>query len=86
MADENTTDTDAEDPTPLEATEENIQVDLAELIDDVRALAVQALDECKELRAIITEEALGEATKDAIVDAIVDDVEPEDLQIEDLLA
>lgn len=82
MADEQTTDTDAEDQTPLEATEEDIQVDLAELIDEVRALAVQALDECKELRAIITEEALDEAADDAADD----DIEPEDLQIEDLLA
>ena len=81
MADERTTDTDAEDQTPVETTEEDIQVDLAELIDEVRALAVQALDECKELRAIITEEALDEAADDAD-----DDIEPGDLQIEDLLA
>lgn len=82
MADEQTTDTDTEDQTPVEATEEDVQVDLAELIDEVRALAVQALDECKELRAIITEEALDEAADDAADD----DIEPEDLQIEDLLA
>ena len=82
MADEQTTNTDAEDQTPVEATEEDIQVDLAELIDEVRALAVQALDECKELRAIITEEALDEA----VHYAADDDIEPGDLQIEDLLA
>lgn len=84
MADEQTTDTDTEDPTPVEAAREDIQVDLSELIDEVRALAVQALDECKELRAIITEEALGEASDDDDdADGII---EPEDLQIEDLLA
>lgn len=82
MADEQTTDTDAGDQTPVEAAEEDVQVDLAELIDEVRALAVQALDECKELRAIITDEALDEAADDAADD----DIEPEDLQIEDLLA
>jgi hypothetical protein len=82
VADEQTTDTDTEDQTPVEATGEDIQVDLAELIDEVRALAVQALDECKELRAIITEEALDEAADD-VAD---DDIDPEDLQIEDLLA
>lgn len=82
MADEQTTDTDAEDKAPVEAAEEDVQVDLAELIDEVRALAVQALDECKELRAIITEEALDEASDDDGYDGI----EPEDLQIEDLLA
>lgn len=82
MADEQTTDADAEDNTPVEAAEEDVQVDLAELIDEVRALAVQALDECRELRAIVTEEALDEAATD---DAD-DDIEPEDLQIEDLLA
>lgn len=85
MADEQTTDTDTDtdtgDQTPAEATEEDIQVDLAELIDEVRALAVQALDECRELRAIVTEEALDEAADDDD-----DDIEPEDLQIEDLLA
>ena len=82
MADEQTTDTDAEDKAPVEAAEEDIQVNLVELIDEVRALAVQALDECKELRAIITEEALDEAADEAADDSI----EPEDLQIEDLLA
>lgn len=82
MADEQTTDTDTEDQTPAEATEEDIQADLSELIDEVRALAVQALDECKELRAIITEEALDEAADDAADD----EIEPDDLQIEDLLA
>lgn len=82
MADEQTTDADTEDQTPVEAAEEDIQVDLAELIDEVRGLAIQALDECKELRAIITEEALDEAADDDDDD----DIEPEDLQIEDLLA
>jgi hypothetical protein len=82
VADEQTTNTDAEDQTPVEATEEDVQADLAALIDEVRTLAVQALDECKELRAIITEEALDEAADDATDDGI----EPEDLQIEDLLA
>ncbi len=82
MADEQTTDTDAEDQTPAEAVEEDVQADLSELINEVRALAVQALDECKELRAIITEEALDEAADEAAGD----DIEPEDLQIEDLLA
>lgn len=82
MADERTTDADAEDQTPLEATGEDVQADLAELIDEVRALAVQALDECRELRAIVTEEALDEAA-DGVAD---DDIDPGDLQIEDLLA
>lgn len=82
MADEQAIDTDNEDQTPAEAAGEDVQADLAELIDEVRALAVQALDECKELRAIITEEALDEAADDADDDGI----EPEDLQIEDLLA
>lgn len=84
MADEQTTDTDTdtEDRTPAEATEEDVQVDLAELIDEVRALAVQALDECKELRAIITEEALEEAADGADDE----EIDPGDLQIEDLLA
>lgn len=83
MADEQTTDTDAEEQNdPVESEQAEIQVDLAELIDEVRALAVQALDECKELRAIITEEALDEAADD-VADG---DIEPEDLQIEDLLA
>lgn len=82
MADEQTTDTDAEDQTPVEAEQADVQADLAALIDEVRALAVQALDECKELRAIITEEALDEAADDA-ADGEID---PDDLQIEDLLA
>lgn len=82
MEDEQVTDTGTEDRAPVEAAREDIQVDLAELIDEVRALAIQALDECKELRAIVTEEALDEAADD--VDD--DDIEPEDLQIEDLLA
>lgn len=81
MADEQTTDADEKDQTPVEATEESVQADLAALIDEVRALAVQALDECKELRAIVTEEALDEAADEAD-----DDIDPEDLQIEDLLA
>lgn len=82
MTDEQTTNTDAEDKAPVEAAEEDVQVDLAELIDEVRVLAVQALDECKELRAIVTEEALDEAADEAADD----NIEPEDLQIEDLLA
>ena len=82
MADEQTTDTDTEDQTPVEAAGEDVQADLAALIDEVRVLAVQALDECKELRAIITEDALDEAADEAADDGI----EPEDLQIEDLLA
>lgn len=82
MADEQTTNTDTEDQTPLEAAGEEIQVNLAELIDEVRALAVRALDECKDLRAIITEEALDEAADDDINVVL----EPDDLQIEDLLA
>jgi hypothetical protein len=82
MADEQTTSTDVEDQTPVEATEEDVQDDLAALIDEVRAMAVQALNECKELRAIVTEEALDEAADDDVDDGI----EPEDLQIEDLLA
>lgn len=86
MADEQTTNADADDKTPVEATEEDVQVDLAGLIDEVRVLATQALDECKELRAIITEEALDEAAEAAAEAAADDDIEPEDLQIEDLLA
>lgn len=83
MADEQTTDTDTEEQNdPVESEQAEIQVDLAELIDEVRALAIQALDECKELRAIITEEALDEAADD-VTDG---NIEPEDLQIEDLLA
>lgn len=83
MADEQTTDTDTEEQkNPVEAEQAEVQADMAMLIDEVRALAVQALDECKELRAIVTEEALKEAADD-VAD---DDIEPEDLQIEDLLA
>lgn len=82
MADEQTTNTDAEDKSPVEAAEEDVQVDLANLIDEVRALAVQALDECKELRAIVTEEALNEASDEDVDEGI----DPADLQIEDLLA
>ena len=81
MADEQTTDAE-EQENPVEAEQADVQADLALLIDEVRALATQALDECKELRAIITEEALDEAA-----DGDGDDgIEPEDLQIEDLLA
>lgn len=84
MAAEETTETEApEEATPVEAAQDGVQSDLSELIDEVRALAQQALDECKELRAIITEEALDEA---ADVDVLDDDIDPEDLQIEDLLA
>lgn len=84
MAAEDATETDApEEATPIEAAQETVQADLSELIDEVRALAQQALDECKELRAIITEEALNEASD---VDVLDDDIDPEDLQIEDLLA
>lgn len=83
MAEEPTTDAE-EQKDPVETEQADVQADLALLIDEVRALAVQALDECKELRAIITEEALDEAADDAADDD--DDIEPEDLQIEDLLA
>ena len=84
MAAEENTETEApEEATPVEAAHETVQADLSELIDEVRALAQQALDECKELRAIITEEALDEA---ADADVLDDDIDPEDLQIEDLLA
>lgn len=83
MADEQTADADTEDKTPVEAVGEDVQADLAELIDEVRALAVQALDECKELRAIVTEEALDKAAYEVVDD---DDIDPDDLQIEDLLA
>lgn len=80
MAEEQTT--DAEEQTdPVETEQADVHADLAALIDDVRALAVQALDECKELRAIITEEALDEAADD-----VADEIDPGDLQIEDLLA
>lgn len=84
MAVEETTETEApEEAAPLEAEQETVQADLSELIDEVRALAQRALDECKELRAIVTEEALDEA---ADVDVLDDDIDPEDLQIYDLLA
>lgn len=84
MAAEETTETEAPDEaTPIEAAQNDVQADLSELIDEVRALAQQALDECRELRAIITEEALDEA---ADIDVLDDDIDPEDLQIEDLLA
>lgn len=84
MAAEETTEAEApEEATPVEAAQDDVQADLSELIDEVRALAQQALDECRELRAIITEEALDEA---ADVDVLDDDIDPEDLQIDDLLA
>lgn len=84
MAAEETTKEEAtEEVTPVEATQSDVQADLSELIDEVRALAQQALDECRELRAIVTEEALDKA---ADVDVLDDDIDPEDLQIEDLLA
>lgn len=82
MAAEETTETEApEEATPVEATQNDVQADLSDLIEEVRALAQQALDECRELRAIVTEEALDEAA-----DVSVLDVDPEDLQIDDLLA
>ena len=84
MAAEETTETEApEEATPVEVERENVQADLSELIDEVRTLAQQALDECKELRAIITEEALDEAADFDVLDG---DIDPEDLQIDDLLA
>lgn len=84
MAAEETTETEAtEEATPVEAAQDDVQADLSELIDEVRALAQQALDECKELRAIVTEEALAES---ADTDVLDDDIDPDDLQIEDLLA
>lgn len=84
MAAEETTETEApEEATPVEATQSDVQADLSDLIDEVRALAQQALDECRELRAIITEEALDEP---ADTDVLYDDIDPEDLQIDDLLA
>lgn len=84
MAAEETTETEApEEAAPVEATQNDVQADLSELIDEVRALAQQALDECRELRAIITEEALDEAADTDVLDV---DIDPEDLQIEDLLA
>lgn len=82
MAEEQTADAE-EQKDPVESEQAEVQADLAELIDEVRALAVQALDECKELRAIVTKEALDEAADDAADDG---GIEPEDLQIEDLLA
>lgn len=84
MAVDETTETEApEEATPVEATQSDVQADLSELIDEVRTLAQQALDECKELRAIITEEALDEPADADVLDGGID---PEDLQIEDLLA
>lgn len=84
MAAEETTETEApEEATPIEAAQGDVQADLSELINEVRALAQQALDECRELRAIITEEALDEASDADVLD---DDIDPEDLQIDDLLA
>lgn len=84
MAAEETTETEApEEATPVEAAQTDVQADLSDLINEVRALAQQALDECKELRAIVTEEALDEP---ADTDVLDDDIDPEDLQIEDLLA
>lgn len=84
MAAEETTEKEApEEATPVETAQTDVQADLSELIGEVRALAQQALDECRELRAIITEEALDEA---ADADVLDDDIDPEDLQIEDLLA
>nr|DAJ77186.1 MAG TPA: hypothetical protein [Caudoviricetes sp.] len=84
MATEETTETEApEEATPVEAAQSDVQADLSELIDEVRALAQQALDECRELRAIVTEEALDEP---ADTDVLDDDIDPEDLQIDDLLA
>lgn len=84
MAAEETTETEAPDEaTPVETAQADVQADLSELIDEVRALAQQALDECRELRAIITEEALDEP---ADTDVLDDDIDPEDLQIDDLLA
>lgn len=82
MAAEETTETEApEEATPVEAAQDDVRADLSELVEEVRALAQRALDECRELRAIVTEEALDEA---AGVDVL--DVDPEDLQIDDLLA
>lgn len=84
MAIEETTETEApEEATPVEAAQSDVQADLSELINEVRSLAQQALDECKELRAIVVEEALDEAPDVNVLD---DDIDPEDLQIEDLLA
>ena len=84
MAAEETTETEApEEATPVEDAQDDVRADLSELIDEVRALAQQALDECRELRAIVTEEAIDEPSDTDVLD---DDVDPEDLQIEDLLA
>lgn len=84
MAADETTETETpKEAAPVEAAQDDVQADLSELIDEVRTLAQQALDECRELRAIITEEALDEA---ADTDVLDDDIDPEDLQIEDLLA
>lgn len=84
MAAEETTEMEApEEAVPVETAQDDVQADLSDLISEVRVLAQQALDECKELRAIITEEALDEA---ADVNVLDDDIDPEDLQIEDLLA
>lgn len=84
MAVDETTETEApEEATPVEAEQSDVQADLSELINEVRALAQQALDECRELRAIVTEEALDEP---ADTDVLDDDIDPEDLQIDDLLA
>lgn len=84
MAAEETTETETpEEAAPVEAAQDDVQADLSELVEEVRALAQQALDECKELRAIVTEEALDEP---ADADVLDDDIDPEDLQIEDLLA
>ena len=84
MAAEETTETEAPvEAAPVEATQSDIQADLTALIDEVRVLAQQAIDECRELRAIVTEEALDEPADTDVLDA---DVDPEDLQIEDLLA
>ena len=79
MAVEETTETEApEEATPVEAEQETVQADLVELIEEVRVLAHQALDECRELRAIVTEEAIEEA---ADVDVLDDHSDPENLQI-----
>lgn len=84
MAAEETTEAEApEEATPVEVAQNDVQADLSELIDEVRSLAQQALDECRELRAIVTEEAIDEP---ADADVLDDDIDPEDLQIEDLLA
>ena len=84
MAADETTETEAaEEAAPVEATQNDVQADLSELIDEVRALAQQAIDECRELRAIVTEEALDEPADTYVLD---DDIDPEDLQIDDLLA